>query len=274
MKKTLTQKPPTPRRDSKPKGPRLAELNAGLVQTTHLSECLAIDQALLASSVLPALGLEKETAAIVQIARDSRAAGIRRQMEAIGAALAECLEGHPKRAQVLRAMTLHRSDTVRSWAAVLVGGSQAASLAERLEAMRPFADDAHFGVREWAWMAVRPFIAADMASALEHLRTWCGAASPHLRRFAVESTRPRGVWCTHIQELKDHPERAEPLLEPLKADTSRYVQDSVANWLNDASKSQPQWVRSLCQRWERGATPETQRIISRALRTLRSQQER
>lgn len=61
-----------------------------------------------------------------------------------------------------------------------------------------------------------------------------------------------------------------PILDALYRDSSVYVQDSVANYLNDAAKDQPQWVRDLCAQWL-AQSPESaavQRLCRRALRSV------
>jgi 3-methyladenine DNA glycosylase AlkC len=165
-----------------------------------------------------------------------------------------------------------RSDTVRGWAAMAAGAAPDLSLAQRLRLVRAFADDHHFAVREWAWLSVRPHIADDIEVSIRLLRPWVSEDSPRLRRFPSEVTRPRGVWSRHIKMLKSEPQLGLPILEPLRKDESRYVQDSVANWLNDAAKSNPRWVLDLCGRWsmlESGCSA-TERICRRALRSVRS----
>jgi 3-methyladenine DNA glycosylase AlkC len=163
----------------------------------------------------------------------------------------------------------HRSDTVRGWGAMALARDPSLTPAERLDALRPFAADEHFAVREWAWLAFRPTLISDLSETLALLRTWTLESSSLLRRFASEASRPRGVWSPHVPELKRNPERAEPLLSALRADPARYVQRSVANWLNDASRTRPDWVESVCAGWLAGDAPaETVAICKRARRSL------
>ncbi len=235
----------------------LAELNAGRAETRTLVETYAVDMAGLLDGVAPGLGSA--------LGVEGGGAGITRRMAAAGALLLEA-KGPP----VIDTLAAHPSDIVRAWGAYALGAWDEPDLADRLARIRPFADDPHFGVREWAWLALRGWIAADIDQAIALLAPWTAETSPNLRRFAVESTRPRGVWCKHIAALKAEPARGLPLLEPLRAEPSPYVQDSVANWLNDAARSAPDWVRALCARWRgAGAAPATERICRRALRSLK-----
>lgn len=239
---------------------RLAALNSGQDQSRTLTECLAVDFVILAKASVR----DVSTGTIKSLA-ESQSLGILRRMELAGSVLLTDLG----RGAIGR-LAKHPSDTVRGWSCFMIGARPDLDLAERLDAIKPLADDSHFGVREWAWMAVRPHIARELRPAITLLAEWTGEPSAHLRRFASEATRPRGVWCSHIGALKANPQIALPILEPLKADPEIYVQDSVANWLNDASKDQPDWVRSLCRRWQSQSMDKaTTRICTRTQRSLK-----
>lgn len=234
----------------------LADLQAGRTATRTLAETLAVDFADLLEAAFPGLSG----------AGIDRTAGVTRRMAQAAAVVRQELGA----AEAVAACAVHRSDIVRGWAAYAACAEADAPLADRIEQVRPLADDPHFAVREWAWLALRPHVAADVPQALALLRPWTAEAAPNLRRFAVEITRPRGVWCSHLPSLKADPAPGLVLLEPLRADPSRYVQDSVANWLNDASKTHGPWVEALCDRWRAETLgPHTVYIIRRACRSLR-----
>ncbi|MBB2973710.1 DNA alkylation repair protein [Mesorhizobium sp. RMAD-H1] len=238
---------------------RLALLNSGIIEASTLAECLAVDFAALMHAVLPEIGDDA-----IATMRQAAGEGITRRM-----ALAARLIHQRHDIAVLSKLRSHASDTVRGWACFVVGAAQEHTLSQRLPLIRPLADDRHFGVREWSWMAVRPHIAADLEDAIAQLSQWSVNSSERLRRFASEATRPRGVWCAHIWPLRQIPEKALPILEPLRADPAPYVQDSVGNWLNDASKDRPDWVAELCARWSaESVTPATSRICKHALRSI------
>jgi 3-methyladenine DNA glycosylase AlkC len=195
------------------------------------------------------------------------------RLRAIGSALCKVLLARPDGDAVYEALASHRSSVVREWAAMTLPANPRLSLEQRLRRARSFARDDSMGVREIAWLSYRPFVAADVPRTIALLESWVRDEEPRVRRCAVESTRPRGVWCTHIPALKAEPQQGLPLLEPVRSDPDRYVQTAVANWLNDASKSQSEWVVALCSRWTReSATRETAWIVNRALRTVRKRQ--
>ncbi|MET4578947.1 DNA alkylation repair protein [Ottowia thiooxydans] len=238
----------------------LHALSRGEVQSATLTECLAIDQAMLARAVFPSL-TPLELAAIDEACQ----LGVLKRMARIGTILWNSM-GTDGLTQCLE----HRADMARGWACFMIGIQPEMESSARLAAIRPLADDAHFGVREWAWMAVRPSLVRELPDALVQLQQWTQEPSERLRRFASEVLRPRGVWCAHIPALKREPEQALPLLSAMCADSSTYVQDSVANWLNDAAKDQPDWVRGVCSQWlQDSPTESTRRICQRALRNLK-----
>ena len=249
----------------------LAALNAGALETVNLVEFLAVDLQQLAPHVAGQVGLDPRAEGL----QDTLAMlpGIKpmKRHEFVARALYNDTMGRPDRDAVAHRLAAHASDVARCWATYWVGFSDL-DLPGRLDAVRRFAADSHFGVREMAWAAVRNTVIAELAQALDLLQAWVAEPDDRLRRFASELTRPRGVWCAQIEPLKAEPWHALPLLEPLKADPSRYVQNSVANWLNDASKSQAEWVREVGDRWLReSSAPATQYIVRRALRTLHKQ---
>ena len=73
--------------------------------------------------------------------------------------------------------------------------------------------DVNAGVREISWMAVRQDIERELAPAIRLLSAWTQASNDNLRRFASEATRPRGVWCKHLNPLKENPALGLPILE-------------------------------------------------------------
>lgn len=238
---------------------RLEALNAGTMAAATLTECLAVDFAALMAHALPDLDAQ-----VAGTMRQAASDGISRRM-----ALAGRLIHDRQGLNALDTLRAHPSDTVRGWACFVIGADEKRDLAARLALIQPLADDGHFGVREWAWMALRQHLAADIDHAIVHLAPWTAASSERIRRFASEATRPRGVWCPHIEKLKRDPAIALPILEPLRADPATYVQDSVGNWLNDASKTSAPWVRSTTDRWmKESPSPATARISKRALRSL------
>ncbi|QIM15612.1 DNA alkylation repair protein [Leucobacter insecticola] len=239
---------------------QLADLNSGHAEARTLTEALAIDHLVLLAAVIP-----NAPAQLVSAVAEAQSLGILKRMAAIGSALKHHLSSGD-----LAALAIHPSDTVRGWWCFATASSATDGNAALLAACRPLADDNCFTVREWVWMAARPKLVTDLEESIALLTPWTSEPSANLRRFASESLRPRGVWASHIAALKTNPALGEPLLEPLRSDPSRYVQDSVANWINDASKTSPEWAKELCSRWStESTTPETARITSRALRSLK-----
>jgi len=246
----------------------LEQLNKGEIETANLVEWLAVSQTKLLENVLKEYDRMEYLEPILTDIRNLKKQTVNTINEAIGTGiLAESILNNDS--NILSIISKHKSDLVRCWSAYTIGKNQEFKIEEILEQIQFLSADKHFGVREISWLAIRSHIINNLQESLEILLKWTLSEDENIRRFATEATRPRGVWCEHIEKLKQEPELALKILESLKSDSSKYVQDSVGNWLNDASKTRPDFVKEICKKWKlENPEKSTLYIIKKALRTI------
>ncbi|MFC5045059.1 DNA alkylation repair protein [Aquimarina hainanensis] len=261
------------------KGPRKKEdipkkvlelLNKGIIASVNLTEWLAVNHIELITSNFPSLGIPQQVLnTCLQKLEALKKPSTMNTIRTIGEAIYTYTEATNETDYFIDKLSNHPSDSIRCYTPYIIALYSTLRFEEKLDLARPLIKDPHFGVREVVWMALRPELILHIDIAIPFLSHWAKDQHEYIRRFTTEITRPRGVWCTHITTLKEHPEQGLPILSLLKSDTSIYVQDSVGNWLNDASKSAPDFVLQLCNEWNQTSpTKETKRIIKKALRTL------
>ncbi|KAF1680348.1 MULTISPECIES: DNA alkylation repair protein [Bacillus] len=118
-----------------------------------------------------------------------------------------------------------------------------------------------------AEFAVRPFLLLDQEKMIAQLLQWSQHENEHVRRLASEGSRPRLPWGKSIPALKTDPSPILPILGKLMQDESLYVRKSVANNLNDISKTHPHLLEKIADQWY-GTHPYSDWIIKHAYRTL------
>jgi len=245
-------------------------LNIGKIGTVNLTEWLAVNHLELIQHNFGKIGISENISKIIteKITQQKKPSTMN-TTKLIGSILYENYGNTNNYQSILDNLSTHTSDSIRCYAPYLISLNEKLNIQEKFNAAKHLVADKHFGVREIVWMALRPEIDKNLNESIEFLSNWTENEDENIRRFTSEATRPRGVWCKHIETLKEKPQLALPILEKLKSDSSKYVQDSVGNWLNDASKSQPEFVIELCEKWKsESPTKETQKIIKRARRTI------
>jgi 3-methyladenine DNA glycosylase AlkC len=120
--------------------------------------------------------------------------------------------------------------------------------------------------------AVRPFFLKDTAKTLRYFTKWATDPNHHVRRWVSEGSRPLLPWGARLPEFVKDPRPTLKLLERLKYDEELYVRKSVANHLNDISKSHPKLVLETLRTWQKSAPTKHEAKIAwikrHALRTL------
>lgn len=118
-----------------------------------------------------------------------------------------------------------------------------------------------------AEFAVRPFIIKQEARMMKQMAIWARHDNEHVRRLASEGCRPALPWGQALVSFKENPLPVLSILELLKADPSLYVRKSVANNLNDISKTHPDLVVKIARDWY-GKNELTDWIVKHGCRTL------
>lgn len=121
---------------------------------------------------------------------------------------------------------------------------------------------------------IRPYIENHLKKSLSQLKKWSKSKNRHVRRLSSEGPRPRLPWANKLQIFIDDPSPILPILNTLKDDPSKYVQNSVANCINDILKDNLDIGKDLIERWIPAESKNTSWIIKHALRILKKEEDK
>ena len=124
-----------------------------------------------------------------------------------------------------------------------------------------------YTIHESAEFAVRPFIINHEKRMMEQMYAWAKHENEHVRRLASEGCRPALPWAQALPSFKKDPTPVLPILEELKNDPSEWVRRSVANNLNDISKTHPELVVKIAKEWY-GKNEQVDWVVKHGCRTL------
>jgi len=115
--------------------------------------------------------------------------------------------------------------------------------------------------------AIRKFINHFPKQTIETIKGWTKDTNYHVRRLCSEGTRAKLPWG---QKINIDPTSTISILDNLYHDPTRFVTRSVANQLNDLSKTHPDLIFSTLEKWHASSkqTPEEMQFITK--HTLRN----
>jgi 3-methyladenine DNA glycosylase AlkC len=119
---------------------------------------------------------------------------------------------------------------------------------------------------------IRPFLEKFTSKTFKQMLIWSKDDNKHVRRLASEGIRPRLPWAKKLQISIDKPTLLLPVLENLKDDSSKYVQKSVANCLNDILKDNEDFGKEIINNWLVKPTKQRKWILMHAIRNFRKKE--
>lgn len=109
--------------------------------------------------------------------------------------------------------------------------------------------------------AIRPLLRARPKEVMDELIAWSLDENVHVRRLASEGIRIRLPWSQKLFVALEEFERYTVILTHLKDDTTRFVQKSVGNNLNDLFKEAPEKAKAIITQWQKNSSSKAQEWI-------------
>ncbi len=143
---------------------------------------------------------------------------------------------YPKQLEILKTISQNYRSLESMFFQDFVGVYGLKNFEESMNALAVFTIDSS------SEFAIREFILRYEEQTMEQMKLWAKNPNEHIRRLSSEGCRPRLPWAIALPSFKKDPSKVFEIIELLKNDSSKYVQKSVANNLNDISKDHPKLV--------------------------------